>query len=75
MKKALVWGTLLILLDIAVGAIAIEYFDLITFAQKYNREIVHGTLILGIGWVVVRKYRKLRFKERTGQVTIQFLEK
>ena len=71
MKKVLMWTMLLYLLDIAIGTLLIQYFDVIGFAEKYSEEIVHGMLLGLIGWVIVKKYKRLRFREKTRNVNIQ----
>lgn len=75
MKKTLLWGTVLVILDLTIGAIAIEYFDLIAVAQKYNREIVHTVFVAIPVWLLYALYKKNRFVEKnSGQIKIQLLD-
>lgn len=74
MKKALIWTVTIVLLDLAIGALAVECFDIIGFAQKYNQEIVYGILFSGLIYFFSRIYKRLRFQEKTQKVRIQLLE-
>lgn len=74
MKKALIWTTCLILFEVVVSTIVLKYFDVIGFAEKYNEEIVHGILAIGLIYFVIKKYKKLRFKEKKQRIVIQLLE-
>ncbi len=74
MKKALIWTTCLILLEVVVSTIVLKYFDVIGFAEKYNEEIVHSVFTSIMLWMIYRVYTKYRFYEKKGQVKIQLLE-
>lgn len=74
MKKALIWTVIIVLLNLSIGALAVEYFDIIDFAQKYNQEIVYGILFSGLIYFFSRIHKRLRFKEKIQEVRIQLLE-
>lgn len=74
MKKALIWTFVIVLFDIAIGTLAVEYFDLIAFAQKYNQEIVHSMFAGIVVWSVYKFHKKYRFIDVKNQVKIQLLE-
>lgn len=73
MKKTLKWTIILILLDMTIGTVIMHFFDLEKFAEQYPGYILLGILGIVIIWMVVKKYRSLRFIDKQ-DICIQFLE-
>lgn len=63
-KKISLWSSVLILLDITIGTIAVKYFDLIGFAQKYNAGIMHTVFVVIPVWLFYAPYKKNRFTKK-----------
>jgi len=67
-KKGIIIGLLLILLDATIGAAAVEYFDIISFSEKYSGEIL--LTVFGVGvFLLIKKWYKRR-KVQTNSVSI-----
>lgn len=74
MKKTLKWMIILILLDMTVGTAIMYLFDVEKFADQYPGEVLFGIVVIGIIYIGVKTYRRLRFNDLKHGVRIQFLE-
>lgn len=74
MRKTLIWTVALVLFEVIVSTVVMQYFDVVGFAEKHNEEIVHGVFAGIILWLIYRAYRKYRFIEKKNLITVQLLE-
>lgn len=67
-KKVFTVAALLILLDVTIGAIAVEYFDIVSLSEQYSAEILLALLGGTVFWITKKWY--YRRKMRTRSITI-----
>jgi small neutral amino acid transporter SnatA (MarC family) len=73
MKKTLKWTMILILLDMTIGTVIMYFFDVEKFAEQYPGQILLGVIAIGMVWMGIKKYKKLRFIDKRN-VRIHLLE-
>ena len=67
-NKGFIIASLVILLDVTIGAVAVEYFDIISLSEQYSGEILLAILGGGVFWLI-KKWHKRR-KMQTSPISI-----
>jgi len=61
MKKIFKWTIVLLLLDMTVGTVIMYFFDMEKFVEQYPGQILFGVIAIGLIWMGIKKYKRLRF--------------
>lgn len=63
-KKVFTVAALLILLDVTIGAVAVEYFDIVSLSEQYSGEILLAILGGGLFLLTRKWYRRRKIQIR-----------
>ena len=63
-KKVFTVAALLILLDVTIGAVAVEYFDIVSLSEQYSAEILLTLLGGTVFWSTKKWYYRRKIQTR-----------